>query len=198
MKKLFCFVLVALMTFVFCACSEKEEEKPKYTAEVDVKYYAELGQIPETEEYKLGFSVEDMLSDFAEKESQNDTETADHSHAAFGYSIMDNDEMTSINTGNFEYCYKNEKRDEGVSCILSFEKSYGFENGTIIIEVKEALSDYDVKEEYIGEEGAPFMPYVTNADCLTYTFGKNKVTFIFTDNALSVTALYRANEWSLK
>ncbi|MBE6727507.1 MAG: hypothetical protein E7562_02530 [Ruminococcaceae bacterium] len=197
MKRFFCLCLAFCMLLLVVGCSKDETKKKQYTTEVDVEYYANLGQMPEIKDYKLGYSVEDMLSEFAALEEASADSEIPHNHDAFFYFINEGDEFTSISTSNAEYCYKNDKREKGISCILSFDGAYGFAKDTIIIEVKEALSDYKVKEENIGEEGLSFMPMIKNADCLTYTFSKNKVTFVFTDNALCATAIYNADEWSL-
>lgn len=197
MKKIFCIVLVFCMLFAFAGCGKEEKKAKQYTTDVDIEYYANLGQMPEIKDYVLGYSVEDMLSRFAELEKASAEENEGHSHDAFFYFINEGKEYTSISTSNAEYCYKNDKREDGISCILSFDSAYGFAKDSIIIEVKEALSDYKVKEHSVGEEGLAFMPIIKNADCLTYTFTKNKVTFVFVDNALCATAVYNADEWSL-
>lgn len=197
MKKTVCLLLALMFVFLISGCKEKKEEKKQYTTDVDVEYYANLGQMPEIKDYKLGYSVEDMLSEFAALESAASEEVEAHSHDAFFYFINEGKEFTSISTSNAEFCYKNNNREDGISCILSLDGAYGFSKDSIIIEVKEALSDYKVKEETVGEEGLPFMPVIKNADCLTYTFEKNKVTFVFVENALCATAIYNADEWSL-
>ncbi len=193
MKKIVCLMLSIALCVSFAGCGKKEDKKPQYKAEVDVEYYAKIGQIPECADYTLGSSIEDMLNAFEALEAENEE---GHSENTFFYNESVKDDYTSITTSDFEYLYKNGAEDKGVSCILSFSESYGFENGTVSIEIKEALSGYKAKEQKIGEEGLSFMPYITDCEAFTYTFGVNKVTFIFVENALSVTALYRANEWS--
>ena len=63
MKKIVSLALAVLMIFTFVACGEKEETK---SDKVDLKYYSQLGQIPEVE-YKLGADCKKVQKELSDK-----------------------------------------------------------------------------------------------------------------------------------
>ena len=180
MKKVLCILLSICLLMSFTACSKKEESSSK--SNLDLEYYAKLGKIPECD-YVLGEDVEkvrDELSDFAESEEGAETL----------FDEVEGDEVSYITNGNYNFYYKNEKEDEGISYIVSYGKAYEFETGELILNVKEALSGTKYTEEDINDENAFFLFVPIEGSVIKCEFEKNTVMFVFENNALCATAIY--------
>lgn len=196
MKKLFCLLLCGAVILSFAGCGKKKTEK-KYTTEVDVEYYVRQGQLPECGKYSLGESVDKLTADFDAKMKAEEEKTDEaHDDDGFFYFLDEQEKYTGLRTGSAEYCFKPADRDKGISCIVSFDAAFGFEAGTISIEVREALSDYSVSES-TGGDGLPFLSTDPSTEYLTYKFADRAVTFAFYENALCGTAVYEVENWSL-
>ena len=195
MKRIIGILLTVCMLFSFAACGkEKKEQK---TSVIDLKYYSKLGQIPESE-YALGQEIDPMIAAFDEKMKASEelgAQGQEHEDL-FYYSATEFVDYTSINTGSFEYCYKNDKKDGGVSCIISYGDSYKFKIGTLNIQIKQALTEFDVQEYDTDSNNLFFFPGAESLSCLKYTFEKNDIVFVFVDNALTATVIYNNDEWS--
>lgn len=180
MKKLFCLFFAVLICFSFTACKDKENNE----ATIDLEYYASLGQIPECE-YTLGSSPSDIEADLSKKAAENEE---------FYYSVDDRDDAKCISDGTYNFYYKADEEKNGISYIASLDSSYGFEIGTISIEIKNALGDTEYTEEKITEENTFFLLGMHEGSVLKCKFETNTVMFVFVDNALCATAIY-TNDW---
>ena len=197
MKKLFCLLLCPIL--LLCAgCGKKKTEK-KYTTDVDIEYYVRQGQLPECGKYTLGYDVDALTEELNAEQSAAESGEA-HSEDeddAFFWFENEQPDYTGLRTGSAEYCFKADKRSDGISAIVSFNTAFGFEAGTISIEVKEALSDFNA-EEAAGGKGLPFLSTDDETEYLTYKFADRCVTFAFYENALCGAAVYASEDWSIK
>lgn len=186
MKKVISFLLVLVFAFSLTACGEKKE---KTEGEIDLEYYANLGQMPECK-YKLGADadeVHDALYDYAQN--------ADSEELMFNE--YEKDGISGVEDGVFSYFYEDDKKSDGIAYIVSYNKAYGFELGEIILTIKEKIGDVEYTEEELTKENAFFIYGVPEGTVLKYKFKENTIMFIFQDSALFATAIYR-NDFKTK
>ena len=189
MKKV-ALMLVMLLTLSICGCAS---ETKKSDLEVDIEYYANLGQIPESE-YSLGSEIaifEQLAAESAEAEHTHDEDEV-------YYEIAENDGYTEIYAGSLNYYYETDKKDDGVSCIVSYDGGYGFKQGSMSIEIRDELAaaGFEAEEQDAEKSDVFFLPSSGSFTCLEYTFKENTVRFIFEENALCACTLTGA-DWSL-
>lgn len=190
MKKIV-FLLVFVLVFSLCGCGEKGKEKKQL--EVDIEYYSNLGQMPECK-FKLGESTDKLEELIAES-----AESHEHDHEAVYYDMVVGDDYTTIYAGDDQYYFNNTKKDKGIAMMVSYEGGYGFDAGSVSIEIKEELSaaGYEAKERAAEDEDIFFLPSASDFTCLEYTFKDNTVKFIFENNELCACTLSGKN-WSIK
>lgn len=197
MKKIFSVLLCLCLFFSFSACGKENKKNENF---VDIEYYAKLGQLPEAK-YCLGDDVDTAVSELSgisEKESETHDD-ADHSHnhdeQEFYFEYVEGENDVLLDNGTVSYYYKKAKRAEGISYVVNYDTAFGFEIGTVILEIKEALSDFELKEEPLNEENAFFATYVSDGTVLRAEFEKATILFVFQENELFATAMYNEN-WS--
>lgn len=176
------------MLLVFTSCGSAKTSSDGDT--IDVQYFAKLGKIPECK-YSLGAEIDEMQSKLsAAAESAGEDED-------IVYEVTEGERTVLINTGNTEYYYMKDKKDNGVSYLVNYGAAYGFEQGTISIEVRKALEKFSVDEHDATGNELFFLPVAENCTVLNYSFGKYKLMFVFQDNALCATAIYNPEYWTL-
>ncbi len=186
MKKII--ALFLSFTFIFCLCGCSDDQKQE--TEIDIAYYANLGQIPESE-FVLGDTGEAIEKKLNEKKTQ-----AEEKGEEFHYDKIEGENNVLITDGVYEYYYKKAAPEKGIGYMAAYADSYGLKLGTVIVEAKEKLDGNDVKEEAANEENAFF--YRGNIDdsvVLKIEGEKRTVIFIFENNALCATAIYN-NDWN--
>lgn len=185
MKKLFCMLLSGLMLVSFAACSPKKTSSGGES--VDLEYFASLGKLPEGE-YSLGDSVEKLKNELSAAAEESGSEAV--------YDVIEGEENVLIDAGSALYYYKKADPEKGIAYIVSFEKAFGFELGTLTIEVKDALSDYTCTEEDATEDTLFFLLGAAGTTVMKYKIKNRVILFVFQDHALYATALYDAGLWS--
>lgn len=180
------FLCLIFICTVFVGCNGNND-KDKITSDIDVEYYAKLGKMPECQ-FSLGADVDEV--DEKLKEIYNDSDEA-------YYDVIKGKNSVLIDGGTFMYYYEKEKKDKGVSLIVNNDTAYGFEGGTFNIEITEALSDYEYEEITDIENELFFLKSFEGVSGIKYTFGDNIVIFAFSDNALTATAIYSIENWTL-
>lgn len=187
MKKILIFTLVISVLFCFTSCSKDKDSSNKNNT-VDVEYYAKLGKIPESE-YSLHNDIDEIDTALTLKAEENEE---------FVYSKISGDKSAVMETGDKSYYYLVDDKESGVLYIVSSNGGYGFESGTVSIEIKEALSEYEYTEEKVDFD-APYSFNLNPNDCniLKYNFGRNTVIFAFSENALASVSIYDNEKWTL-
>ncbi len=196
MKKIISLLLVFAMFFSFAACSKNGGNKEN---SIDLEYFANLGQMPEAK-YSLGESTQKIIDELTAENKkienqQEDDPTHSHGHeeSMFFFEVVQGEKNVLLDNGNICYYYNKENADKGVSYIVNYDTAFEFPIGTVILEVKNALSDVDFIEEEVSEENAFFASYVLNGTVLKAQFENSTVLFVFQENELFATAIYNSN-----
>lgn len=180
MKRLFCMLLGLALCLSFAGCDKNNKKQ----ADVDIEYYAALGQIPECQ-FMLGEDPKVIEDEFNKAAEENEEY----------YLYIDEGEKNGIiDNGTYNFYYKKNSKENGIAYIISYDTAYGFGTGTISIELKEALGDIKYTEEPIDEDNAFFLMGAHEGTVIKCEFEKNTVMFVFEDNALCATAIY-TNDW---
>ncbi len=180
--------LILCIAFIFTLCSCKDGKKNN-DGSVDIEYFANLGQIPEND-ITIG-TTRDKLISTLDKRGEEAEKNGEH----YGYNEIEGENNVLVEEGPYDYYYKKADSDKRVAYIVSYLDAYGFKVGDIIVEVENALTDYEVKKENANEKNAFFyFGDYSKAQVLRITFEKNSVLFLFEDNALCATAIY-SNEF---
>lgn len=182
MKKILCFILSISMILTFTACKDKKEVNDN---SVDLEYYAKSGSIPECK-YTLGSDVKtlkDELSTVLDEEHDDESEAV--------YDEIEGEKTVCVTNGVYNFYYEKENEDKGIAYIASFDTAFGFEIGEVIVSVKEAIGDIEYTEEEVNEENAFFMFAQVEGSVIKCEFEKNTIMFVFENNALCATAIYR-------
>ena len=189
MKKILSLFLVFVLIFSFVGCGKKEEKTDDNG--LDIEYYAKLGKIPECE-FKIGDSVASIEERYAQNQ-EAENEADDHAHDI--YEVIEGERTVMIDCGTLGYYYVKEKQANGISYIVCYDGAFGFRNGELVTDVKDALKGIDLVEENINLENVFFMQGATGI-VLKAQFDKHTLMFVFQDNALSATALYLTEDWT--
>ncbi len=196
MKKILCLILVLALSFCFTACGNKGENN---TDTVDLEYYAKLGQMPEAK-YCLGENpdtVTEGLNGILKQEEAEHKEDPNHAHGhdeqEFYFEVVDGEKNVLIDNGNICYYYNKANKNKGISYIVNYDTAFGFEIGTVILEVQKALSQIKLTEEPLTEDNAFFASYVLDGTVLKAELEQATVIFVFQENELFATAMYNEN-----
>lgn len=185
MKKFLCVFLSLLMLFSFAACGKEKDKKDSDT--VDIEYFVKLGKLPECE-FKIGTDHKEI----EEKLSQANPEDDDHDHET--YQIVEGKKSVLIDAGAYCYYYLKEKKEEGISYIVSYESAFGFDLGTVSTEIEKALGDIEYNSGKVDKEKA-FFVFSEDATAIECTISKYTLMFIFENDALCATAIYLTKDW---
>ena len=179
MKRILCVILSLFMIMSFTAC--KEEDTVSKEPSVDLEYYANSEKIPECK-YNLGFdpdALKDELSAFAESEEGSESL----------YDETEGEKSVCVTNGAYNFYYEKDNEQDGIAYIVSYEKAFGFEIGESIVTVKEKLADTKYTEEEINDDNAFFM--FEAGSVIKCKFKYVSIMFVFVNNELSATAIYR-------
>ena len=186
MKRVLPIILSLVLMFTFVSC--KTDKNTADLQGVDVEYYANLGKIPECE-YTLGSSAEDLIENLKQKQNNaENSENPDEEGDGY-YQEMKSGDYNMIMTASFSYFYKK----DGITHIVSYDKSYGYDIGTISIEIKKEMSarGFETAERDLTDDEKPFILGSSDCSCLEYRFKDNTVLFVFQDNSLCATVLHK-------
>lgn len=184
MKKALCFTICILCVFLFAGCGSNETtSRPTLETEasgVDIVKYVKLGTIPEIK-YTLGDDGNAIITAFEESEDEY-------------FSIMDGEEYTTVITpDNANLIFETGDKKKEIKYIVSFGKSYGFETETDSNTVTSVMEEkgYSASLEEIPEDLAKFVPGGPGCDCLSYTIEDTALHFVFDNNYLAATIIYK-------
>ncbi len=194
MKKFLSLIICAIFVLSLTACSENGT---KTNGGGEIERYAKAGQIKEVE-YKLGDDVsttkEALSAAYNAVEDSGEEHDHDHEHEAF-YMDFETGDYTVMSDGNVLCCYVTDKKSDGITHIINNGTSYGFEQGTISTQVRDAMSKlgYDTTERDADKSELFFLPGSANMNMtvLEYKFDENTVLFVFEDSALSATVIFK-------
>lgn len=184
MKRVLSLVLVLLLVFSISACGKKETSSGRES--IDIEYYAGIGSIPECS-YSLGQDVDELNADLEEHYNTVEDEMV--------YEVTEGKTTAKIDNGTFQYYYVKDKKEDGVSYIVNFDTAYGFNIGTVSVEILDALNEYKYTEEAMNDDNAFFVLGATEGKVVKYEFSENAVSFIFVNDALYATAVYKISDW---
>ena len=199
MKKFLCLILTITLVICFVSCG-KEKQENKNT--IDLEYYAKLGKMPEAK-YCLGENpqtVIDGLDGILEQEEAEHKEDPNHEHGhdeqEFYFEVVTGEKNVLLDNGNICYYYNKENESNGISCIVSYDSAFGFPIGTLILDVQDAISEFEPYEEPLTAENAFFADYVIDGTVLKAELNDATFVFVFQENALFATAIYNEN-WNV-
>lgn len=185
MKRFVSILLSFAILFSFSACGKKSEKTK--TDSVDFEYYAKLGQIPEIP-YSLGENVDKLIAELSSKADDNTTDE-------FVFNVTEGENNVLIDNGSSLFYYSKAHKEKGISYIVNYDTAFGFEIGTVSVEIKEALSEFKFTEEVATTENAIFLFGITDGTICKYVFDDYVVLFVFQENMLFATAIYDSKYW---
>lgn len=186
MRKLVCFALCIVFAFSLCGCS-KDKDNSKVKSNVNVEKYALSGKMPEVD-YALGQDVDALLSDLDKLNAQLSS-NAEHESLYMTYEIG---ERTIIATGEVNYYYNTDKKDDGISYIVNFGNAFGFEQGSILSDVKDKMENrgFSAERKDVHSDDLFFLPMIDGLEVLEYKFKDRTVLFVFQNNCLCACSLF--------
>jgi len=196
MRKFLSLILCAALSVCFVACGGNDN-KNKNT--IDLEYYAKLGQMPEAE-YCLGENpntvikgLEGIMDQEIAEHEDDPTHSHGHDEQEFYFEIVQGEKNVLLDNGNICYYYNKANESKGISYIVNYDTAFGFEIGTVVLEVQNAFPDIKFTEEPLTEENAFFASYVLNGTVLKAELEGATVVFVFQENELYATAMYNEN-----
>ena len=196
MKKLLSLFLCCAIVLTFASCGEKNNNN---TSKIDLEYYAKTGIMPEAE-FNLGSDAEDVISKLSKQKEdfdkgQTEETNDDHSETAFIFEVTEGEKNVLIDNGVINYYYNKDNKQNGISYIVNYDTAFGIEIGTLISEVQNKLSDYDLKSETATENDVFFAPYIMDGSVLKHRIKNVEFMFVFQENELVATAMYDTDNW---
>lgn len=182
MKKLISLFLCIIFVFTLTACKDKDVENT--SSNVDIEYYVNLGSMPEVE-YSLGTDPEIIKEELSKKSESSEED--------FVYDVIEGEKNVLIDNGTFCYYYKKKDAKSGINYIVNYDTAFEVEIGSVILDVKNTFSNVEFTEEPLNEENAFFVFGAQEGTVLKAEFDENTVLFVFVENALSATAIYKNN-----
>ncbi len=196
MKKIISLLLCLCFIFAFVGC---DEDKKSAESVIDLEYYAKIGQIPEVK-YALGADADDTAIELSGLMSETPEETPDdqhnHDQQDFFYEYVEGEDNILLDNGTIGYYYNKDNKEKGISYIVCYDKAFGFELGTVSVEIKEQLPEYKFKEEEVSDENAFFATYISNGTVLKTEIKNVVIMFVFQENELFATAIYDKDNWT--
>lgn len=194
MKKFLSAVICLIFVLSLTACGENGI---KTNSGGEIERYAKAGQIKEVS-YKLGDDVnttkEALSAAYNAVGDSGEEHDHDHAHQAF-YMDFETGDYTVMSDGNVLCCYVTDKKSDGITHIINNGTSYGFEQGVILTQVRDAMSKlgYEATKRDADKSELFFLPGSANMNMtvLEYNFDENTVLFVFEDSALSATVIYK-------
>ena len=188
MKKALSLILCMIFVFSFAACKEKEEKSAPVVStvkhNVDVKKLVDEGVI-DTIDYKLGDDVETVKTALSQI-------TDEHGDSGFDFNDAWEEYVTMSADGVF--CrYEKDEESEGISVLAVNDGAFGFTKGMIPTKVSDAMKSlgYSTALRDVKDGEFFFLPKGTEAGVLEYRFDKNNLAFVFIEDGLSFTVIYK-------
>ena len=184
MKRFLCLVLCMLFVLSLTACGSEHD--------TDIKSYAKQGLIDGVD-YKLGDDVDETknaLSAKYESLKNGESEFAEEDEAF--YYDFESGKYTVMTDGEISCCYLTEDKDLGITHVIKVGGAYGFNIGTMSTELSDTMAEmgFDATEREAEKGELFYLPSSPNMTVLEYEVKDNTILFVFTDHALTATAIY--------
>lgn len=191
MKKVTALLICLILSLSFCGCKEKKESKVEGA---DIEYYANVGQIPESE-IRLSNDPDKVLSKLRENQNSSGLEShdSDEEGEQAEIPVIETGDYSEIAGENFQYYYKTADKNSGITAITATAAAFGYEPDTVIIEIEADLDSKKIKYETKSGNFSDYYFFSFSADpCefLICEFDKNTVVFAFTQSKLCAAAVY--------
>ena len=182
MKKILSLILCMIFVFSFTACANNSHSDRDHS--VDVEYYGKLGQINDVP-YKLGDGIDETYDVISTATLDDEGEYLYYEYESGNYTVMTD--------GTVCCCYKTQDKSKGITHIVKYGDAYGFTVGTISTQVRDTMSEmgYDATEREAKSGELFFLPASTGVTVLEYQIKENTVLFVFQQNALGATVIYK-------
>ncbi|HIZ16784.1 MAG TPA: hypothetical protein H9675_04355 [Firmicutes bacterium] len=165
---------------------------------VNVSEYASAGQMYPLE-MKLGDNA-DAVKAYYENAASSAEPSADDGHGHGEITLTENEFSSHIelNAVNELYCYLPDS-NEVISAIVSYSDPYGF---PLYVATEDDVIAHLGQPERSGQpekNDVFFMlgPVLENYRILVYTYGTNRVTFIFNDGTMMAATIVNTESWKL-
>ncbi len=179
MKKLLSLLLVFVLIFSLAACAKAKKVDD---LEIDIEYYASLGQI-----YYVEYSLGD---DVAKTKESLSAITNDEGESPYGE--MQFGDYTVMSAIDISCCYKNGNLDSGITHIIKYGEAYGFYPGAVSVQVRDTMAKmgYDSKIRAANSGELFFLPGGSTMSVLEYKIKNTTVLFVFETDALCATVIF--------
>ena len=188
MKRIIALILALGICFSFCACAGITDNEYKGNG-IDLAEALNSGKIPEID-IALGTAIDAV--EISEDHSHQDDEI-------HGYSFVEGDKYSYfLDEKAFAY-YKNAKKANGISVVLSISDAFGFKcNNFVSAEsVKTAFGGIEFTEATVDKNDLTIMPYMLDTTKkLTYENGGRQAVFYLMDDQLIAVAIIDTENWN--
>lgn len=203
MKKLIAVILSFVLCLSFAACSKEVVSSNDYKQKMEtITESLNKGKIPEIE-YALGDNpdgIKKHFEDLLANESHDGDEGHNHSHdEVTSFTVTQGLRSVKMDAGKFVYHYEIDKKEKGVSVIVSYTEAFGFTAGEATMQDVAACFDPNsVKTVLPSDDDMYFLVY-PSSDCMVLRYEKDnlKLDFYFSENVLIATVLLDKSNWTL-
>lgn len=184
MKKICALALSLIICILFCSCGGNTGSGSDGNG-VNLADALKNGKIPEID-VVLGADIK-ALEEKA-LNSENESEEI--------YFIQKDEYSYFLNQNS--YYYENEKKDKGISSIVSVGTAFGLGCGYETVEsVKNAFPNVTFTQSATEPDELYFLPYITDGcEKLSFKSDNREIRFIFSDNLLLAINLVDTENWS--
>lgn len=187
MKKVLALALCLVLCLTVCACGGNLPKENNVGNGINLDNALAEGKIPELD-IALGTNVDSI--DMGEHSHEADAQPA--------YYLINGKEESYLMGENAYYYYKNNKKEAGISSIVSISAAFGLICGNYETpeSVKNAFSNIVFTESVATEDDLFFLKYtIENCKKLSYVSGNREIVFIFEDNNLIAVNMVDINNW---
>jgi len=203
MKKLIAVILSFLLCLSLAACSKEVVSSNDYKQKMEtITESLNKGKIPEIE-YALGDNPDGIKKHFEDllgNESHDEDEGHNHSHdEVTSFTVTQGLRSVKMDAGKFVYHYEIDKKEKGVSVIVSYTEAFGFTAGeSTMQDVAACFDPNSVKTVLPSDDDMYFLVY-PSSDCMVLRYEKDnlKLDFYFSENVLIATVLLDKSNWTL-
>ena len=204
MRKAVAGLMALVFIFALVGCSKETVSSEGYEGKMrTITENLFAGKIPEVE-YALGDNPDGIKKHFddllAGEEHSEEEENHNHSHdEVTSFTVTEGFRSVKMDAGKFVYHYEVDKKDRGVSVIVSYTEAFGFTAGeTTMQEVSACFDPNSIVKFTATEDDMYFLVYpVENCMILRFEADNYKLDFYFSDNVLVAALIMEKENWTL-